>query len=152
MGMGKISIILILLLLFILTGCSFIKETQNLNTQTEQEQKPATSDRPVDHQSQEMFEILEEKAPELIELANQIEEKSNGQAHLVMYIERELNYISEDEYERDYYRIYVGESHPTHQVNLHRFLIYKNLHLKKVLHVDPVTLEPETLEEWRTKK
>ncbi len=150
--MNKKLLIIPLFLLFFLTGCSFSKETQNLDSPAIPEISPATSDQPIDRQSQEMFDILHELAPELTELAKQIEEKSNGQAHLVMYIERELNYISEDEYERDYYRIYVGESHPTHQVNLHRFLIYKNLHLKKVLHVDPITLEPETLEEWRGKK
>jgi len=148
-------LIIPLLLIFSLTGCSLNQANkqdiakENRNDATELKRPEIKI--PDERQSQELLDHLYQNVPEIEEINNRIMTYAEADVRVTMYIEEEPNYLSEDEYERDYYRIYVGEDHQgTRQVNVYRFLIHKDT--KEILAIDPVTFEPMSLEEWRANK
>lgn len=106
-------------------------------------------DEPVD-ENQEYLDDLYKKVPEINSLEQRIMTYAEAEVRLTMYVEAEPDATSKDVYARDYYRVYVGESHATHNVMIYRFLIHKDT--KKISVIDPVTFEPMSLKDWREQK
>lgn len=98
----------------------------------------------------DLISYLEKNVPEVSTLRNSITTKSNSTVKLLIYVEREPNSASGDIYLRDYYGIYVGESHPDHSVNIYRFAVKKDT--KEILFYDVVEDKYMTLDEWRKEK
>jgi hypothetical protein len=69
---------------------------------------------------------------------------------MMMRIDGEPDPKSADPYQRDYYSVYVGESHPDHTVRWNTFLVRKDL--GRILVDDILTGKYLTLEEWRKRK
>ncbi|PJI08140.1 MULTISPECIES: hypothetical protein [Clostridium] len=65
-----------------------------------------------------------------------------------VYVERYPNAASSNQYERDYYIIYVGESYPDHAVNTYRFAV--NSAMTQILYYDTANDKYETLSDWRS--
>ncbi|MFZ5364976.1 MAG: hypothetical protein ACOZBH_02120 [Patescibacteria group bacterium] len=101
--------------------------------------------------NQDLLDYLYNNVPEIKDAENRIMTYAEADVKLSMYIEAEPDPNSKNIYDRDYYRIYVGEDHQgTRQINVYRFLIHKDT--REILYVDPITFEPITLEQWRTNK
>ena len=68
----------------------------------------------------------------------------------ITYVEREPDPNSNNVYLKDYYGLYVGESHSDHNVNIYRFAINKDT--KEILYYDVVNDKYENLSDWRNNK
>jgi len=137
--MKKIFLIAIIIIIIITAGILLII----FHTQ----KQPITEIKQQELTKEEVINYLFNNVSELKQLGEDIEEKSEGKARLMMYVEAEPNAKAVNEYEKNYYQIYVGESHETHKVMVYRFLIHKNT--KEILYIDPITFTPISLEEWR---
>lgn len=99
--------------------------------------------------SDELINYLYDEVPELNKLANEIEKRSKGAVRLTIYVAGEPNKGSQNKYDREYYTIYVGESHKTHNVNTYWFLIHKET--KEILFQDISQNEYIPLKMWRSR-
>lgn len=97
--------------------------------------------------SDELINYLYKEVPELNNLANEIKEKSKGAVRLTIYVAGEPNKSSQNKYDREYYTIYIGESHKTHNVNIYWLLIHKDT--KEILFHDIAEDEYIPLKVWR---
>lgn len=107
-----------------------------------------TSTSPNTNTNENMIDYVKKNVPEIGNLEKSLISKSNGTVKLSMYIERQPNPTSTNVYIRDYYGIYVGESHPDHNVNIYRFAVQKDT--KEILYYDVVQDKYMTLDEWRS--
>lgn len=117
--------------------------SQNGNTSNNQNTTPSTS-------NEDILTYLRKNVPEIDSLAKSLSEKSGGTVKLSIYIERKPNSASSDIHLRDYYGVYVGESHPDHSVNIYRFAVQKDN--KEILYYDVAQDKYMTLAEWRNQK
>ncbi|MFZ3064548.1 MAG: hypothetical protein WA277_04595 [Nitrospirota bacterium] len=99
--------------------------------------------------SDELINYLYKEVPELNKLANEIEKKSKGAVRLIIYVAGEPNKNSQNRYDREYYAMYVGENHKTHNVNIYWLLIHKDT--KEILFHDIAEEEYIPLKVWRSR-
>lgn len=104
-----------------------------------------------DDPNQELLDYLYDNIEEIQQLEQRLMTYAEPDVSLTMYVEAEPDPNSKYIYDQDYYRIYVGEDHQgTRQVNVYRFLIHKDT--REILHLNPITFEPESLDQWRKYK
>lgn len=86
-------------------------------------------------QEQAIYDLLWKKVTILKPLAAEIERRSMNLcppnkpkdsclAKLTMHIEDSPNDQAQDKWQREYFRVYVGESHATHNTRIHTFLVH----------------------------
>lgn len=97
----------------------------------------------------EIVQYLINNVNEVSSFVNSLKSNTNG-VKAIVYVEREPDSNSSNEYLKNYYGVYVGESYPDHNVNIYRFAVNKDT--KEILYYDVVNDKYETLSEWRQNK
>jgi len=100
-----------------------------------------------DDPNQELLDYLYDNVEQIPQLEQRLMTYAEADVGLAMYVEAEPDPLSDDIYEKEYYRVYVGEDHQGRTLNVYRFLIHKDT--KEILHINPITFEPEDLEQWQ---
>ena len=109
----------------------------------------------------EILNLIARKVTLLKSLGQEIERRSLGGcppgvnkdsciAKLTYYIESRPDPSSKDKWKRDYYRVYVGESHITHNTRVHTFLVHKKV--KNILFLDIYESEAIPLDQFLRQK
>lgn len=121
------------------SACS-IKNTQDFNNQI------INGNNLPYIQEIQMEAFFRKNVPEIEEYQAYIMEKSNAQAHLIIKVNTELETINQEE-EKQYYSVYVGEEWEDHSVNWDWFYIRSDS--KEILWYSVVDDIYLSLEEWR---
>lgn len=104
---------------------------------------------PVVNTDSEMVDYLTNNVSEVKSFMQSLQSNQNG-VKGVTYVEREPDPNSSSIYLKNYYGLYVGESHPDHNVNIYRFAINKDN--REILYYDVVSDKYESLSDWRANK
>ncbi len=94
-------------------------------------------------------EYLFQQVPEIKHFSNFIAKRDSA-VHFVYYIESYPDPKSSNPYKKEYYEVYVGESHTDHQVRWNTFLVRKDFN--GILVRDHLNFDVITLEQWRRNK
>jgi len=97
----------------------------------------------------QMVDYLVNNVSEVKSIMQSLQNNKSG-VKGVTYVEREPDPNSTDVYLKNYYGLYVGESHPDHNVNIYRFAINKDT--KEILFYDVVNDKYESISNWRASK
>lgn len=103
----------------------------------------------VKNTDDQITEYLKDNVSEVKSFIQALEGNNSG-VKAIVYVEREPDPNSNNVYLKNYYGIYVGESHQDHNVNVYRFAINKDT--KEILYYDVVNDKYESLSDWRKSK
>lgn len=95
-----------------------------------------------------LIEFLETEVPEIKKIGAKINKKSKGKSYITVFLDGSPDNNSKNKYEKEYYRIYVGEQQGSDTVNICWFLIHKDT--KEILFWDSYDDKYSTLDEWRS--
>ncbi len=108
-----------------------------------------TTEKQSGNTDSQMVDYLVNNVSEVKSFMQSLQNNKNG-VKGITYVEREPDPNSTDLYLKNYYGLYVGESHSDHNVNIYRFAINKDT--KEILFYDVVNDKYENLSNWRTSK
>lgn len=125
---------------YTVTNVDYNKDREYFNVLTKSDTESADT---------ELITYLENNVNEVKSFVQTLGNNKDG-VSAVVYVERYPDSSSSDKYMRDYYGIYVGESHSDHNVNVYRFAINKDT--KEILYYDVADNKYLTLDDWRKSK
>ncbi|MDP4147297.1 MAG: hypothetical protein Q8936_22965 [Bacillota bacterium] len=127
------------------------KKTKTVSSVTYNNDKSYFSNLEVDNTAVEndLISYLQNTVPEVKSFVEAYSKNTND-VKAIIYVDRQPDPSSKNVYLRDYYGIYVGESHPDHNVNIYRFAINKDT--KNIMFYDVVNDKYMTLDEWRASR